>query len=123
MSLLDFHSAQLKQHIISFGRPCVLIDNLDTEFLVTAIWNDIAIDAKLVGIADAQTERASVYIDRETVESLGIVISDLKEVRGTPNTFDPEEVFLIEPDARIDRQLPGVLLVLKEIGTNTWKNL
>ncbi len=116
MNLLDAHAEKLKIIVAKFGRPVVLTtpDGLIT-YDVTMIWNDVEHALKIDGLADKPMgAKSSLYIDRDSLFTLGIDPANGWKATGAPNKYEDDKTYLLEIP-KLDKQLPGALFFLSII--------
>ena len=119
MNLLDAHAEKLKRIISKFGRPVILTtpDGLNT-YPVTMIWNDVEHALKIDGLADKPMgAKSSLYIDRDSLDILGIDPGNGWKATGSPSKYDDDKTYLLEIP-KLDKQLPGALFFLSIIDTD-----
>ena len=116
MNMLDKHSTALKKIVSAYSRPIIFKDLTGTEYPeLEAIFNDVEHILKIENlVGDPMGERSVLYIDRDSLNTAGIMPVDGWEAYGSPNSFDAEKSYVIEIPKQ-DRQLPGLLMFLTEI--------
>jgi hypothetical protein len=112
LDLLSLHATSLKTLIRYYGRSVTITDLSDNTYTATALWNFADYAVRLDNVSNPIGDKNSIYIDQDTLHTLGIKPAQNWKITGSPNDYEDEKTYLVSMLPKTDHQLPGTLLFL-----------
>ena len=123
-NLLDSHNKKMKHIIKKYSRTVVFTDKAGTAYEpVLVIWNDVEHGLKMEGFEnDPMGNKSSIFIDTDTLNTLGYLPGDDWKMTGSPNDYVPSQDYFIEIPKNDDQLTGKLFFISKDQGTDAGWN-
>lgn len=114
MNLTALHATALKLLIDPkyHGREVTFTDRSSNTYTVDVIWNFAEYAVKLdVTEGSPLGAKNSIYVDKDSLNTLGITPEDGWTVTGSPNDYEDEKTYIMQIPKQ-DYQLPGMIIFI-----------